>query len=339
LKGWKLPPEQHKQKQQVALIILNLVPAWQQVAADLDALSARVPAAGVTSLRSVLERIAKRAHATAADIAMAAEVKSQADVASFGAVAWGIPQKGLFLPEVKRKSLGDLAEILVDTELDPLCVDRSATACRSALERGRELMLHWKTAESLGALASDATIAEIGRQIAAKDELWNRYLYDSKPMLPLDFVLTDWLTGGWSKSDQYPDGFREPPKTQWFLAHPSVGAEYASAVDDGQQLKPILYLEIIGANRWNERDRWIDLPGLRYFSGLSLIVSYADREGVEDTGYGALFTFDNVYSVGITRYGSETGVLLSLDLANLFREKYKPRYEKFKDKFENLQQR
>jgi hypothetical protein len=45
----------------------------------------------------------------------------------------------------------------------------------------------------------------------------------------VDFVLTDWLTRGWTRSDQYPDGFREPPKTEWFLAHPSVGVEYASA--------------------------------------------------------------------------------------------------------------
>ena len=56
-------------------------------------------------------------------------------------------------------------------------------------------------------------------------------------------------------------------------------------------MKPVLYLELIGVNRWNEKDRWIDVPALRYLSGASLIVSYADREGMKDTGYGFMLTF------------------------------------------------
>ena len=315
LREWKLPAKED----QVAPIVL----AWRELATDFDKLAARA-AAQPDALKQVLQRIAHRAQATAFDVATLSQGKTRPDVTSFGKVAWEIPAKGLILP-----AIGDLSEIQVDLQLDPLCKDRAAATCRAALEHGRELMLHWKTAENLSQLASEATVAAIAKQVAAKEALWNRYLYDSKPMLPPDFFLTDLLTGGWSKSDQYPEGFREPPKTQWFLAHPSVGAEYASSVGDGEQLKPILYLEVIGFNRWNERDR-IDIAGLRYFSGLSLIVSYADRAGVTDAGYGALLTFDNVYSVGVTRYGSETAVLLSLDLANLFREKYKPLYQKFK---------
>ena len=62
-------------------------------------------------------------------------------------------------------------------------------------------------------------------------------------------------------------------------------------------------------NRWNDKDRWIDVPVLRWFSGAGLVVSYADREGIKDTGYGLVLTFENVYTIGFTRYGSENGNL------------------------------
>jgi hypothetical protein len=48
------------------------------------------------------------------------------------------------------------------------------------------------------------------QQIGANEEQWKRYLYDSKPMLPLDFVLTDWLTGGWPRSERYASLLRDP---------------------------------------------------------------------------------------------------------------------------------
>jgi hypothetical protein len=140
----------------------------------------------------------------------------------------------------------------------------------------------------------------------------------------------------WQGPDRYENGFRRPPKTQWFLLHPAVGVEFASGALDGDQLQPMLYIEVVGANRWNDEQRWIDVPVLRYLSGASVIASYADRAGVKDTGYGLILTFGNVYSIGAARYGEETGVFLSLDLANLFREKYKDKYEKFKDKLGGL---
>ena len=46
-----------------------------------------------------------------------------------------------------------------------------------------------------------------------------------------------------------------------------------------------------------------------------------------------LLTFDNLYSIGITNYDGEMGVFLSIDLANLWREKYKNKYEEYKNKY------
>jgi hypothetical protein len=106
--------------------------------------------------------------------------------------------------------------------------------------------------------------------------------------------------------------------------------ENVASAADGEEMKPVFYLELFGVNRWNPNDRWIDAKYLRAWSGFSLIASYADRAGIKKVGYGGLFTFDNVYSIGITDYDGETGFFISIDLANLWREKYKSGYEKYK---------
>lgn len=132
-------------------------------------------------------------------------------------------------------------------------------------------------------------------------------------MCPLDLLTTDAFYRWFNDYDKSTDGFRRPPKYQWFFMHPSPAFEYVSGAVDGEQLKPSVYLEILGVNAWKNK----------YFTGASIIATYTDRNDVADTGYGLLFTYNN-YSIAITRYGSETGVLFSLDLANFYNESLKP---------------
>jgi hypothetical protein len=303
-----------------------MVPAWHDISARFGALAGEADSA--SQMKTMYGELRKRAEVTAKKLESTLTIKLGPDVAPFGHDTWAIP------PDLSLKQSGELPLLDVDVALNADCRDKGSELCRHTLRQGRELMLQWKLADKISFAASSVPVAEIAKQIAAKEAMWNKYLYDSKPMLPFDFVLTDWLTGGWSSSDQYPDGFREPPKTQWFLFHPALGLEYASAANDGEQLKPILYIELIGANRWSDDKRWFDAPGLRYFSGFSLVTSYADREGIKDVGYGGLLTFDNVFSLGLVRYGTDTGVFLSVDLANAWRDKYKPMYEKYKNKLD-----
>jgi hypothetical protein len=216
----------------------------------------------------------------------------------------------------------------VGKEADKDCEDRLSEACKDALRQGKKLMLYWGLARNLAGAVSDASLKAVAVQVAQKEALWNKYLYDSKPMLPLDFWMTDLIQR--PKDDPFSKGVPAPPTRQWFFLHPSFGVEYASAARDGQQFRPVLYMEVFGVNYWNADQRPFNVPILNHFSGASLIVSYADRAGIKDTGVGMLLTFDNVYSVGIARYGSETGISISLDVANLFREELKPRYEAWK---------
>jgi hypothetical protein len=303
--------------------LFRMIPAWHDIKTRFGTLAAQ--ADRTSQMKAVYSGLSNRAETAGTQLETALANKSIPDVTAFAHDAWKIGAN-LVLFDYQ-----DLPVLEVDRALNADCSNRASDLCRRTLGQGRELMVQWRLADRISFAASQVNIQAIAKQVEAKEALWNKYLYDSKPMLPFDFVLTDWLTGGWSKSDQYPEGFREPPATQWFLFHPALGVEYASAAADGEQLKPMLYIELIGANRWRDDKRWVDAPGLRYFSGFSLIASYADRAGIKDVGYGGLFTFDNVFSLGVVRYGTDTGIFLSVDLANAWREKYKPRYEKYKN--------
>lgn len=303
----------------------SMVPAWHTLADAFDQLAQMAP---IGTMKDVYRELSSRARATGASLKTGMEKRQFPDVALFRRDAW--EQVRMNLPEYKNEGDPSFRDLDIGSAMDEDCKEPASSLCTTTLTQGKQTMLYWKLADKLAFTVSSATSDELARQVAAKDALWNGYLYDSKPMLPFDLALTDLFERQWSKSDQYPEGFREPPVRQWFFLHPSVAMEYVSAAEDGQQLKPILIVELIGVNYWDNRRRPINVPVLRMFSGASLIVSYADRAGLKDTGVGALFTFDNVYSIGVTRYDSETGVSISLDLANLYREKYKPKYEAWK---------
>lgn len=312
----------------------HMLGAWNGIADTLDGLTdgATNPENGAPlAMKGNYRAMARRARAALDQLAnfQSDDVPSNA---FFARETWKVNPNFLLNENDQLPILDFLPALAADCEV------RNSRTCEKAIADGKIWILAWTKADRLSGEISNKVIALVAKQVDAKDKLWNTYLYDSKPMLPFDFIFTDWMNKGYTdkKSDQYPNGFRGPPDTQWFLLHPSFGVEYASAAKDGEQLEPVLYLELVGANRWNEADRWFNKPYLNKFSGFSVIASYADRDGIKDTGYGVLLTFDNVYSVGITQYGSETGVFFSLDMANLFRNKYKPRYEKYKEQTKNV---
>jgi len=305
--------------------------AWMDIAATFGQLSSD---AG-PEMKKTYASLQSRAQATLDEIPPALTLGTIPDISPLRHNAWGLGTE-LILNEAPISTGAPLPVVDVRKALDADCPSRESALCAKTLEQGRELMRQWKLADRMTADVSHGTLFAIKNAVVAKDALWNTYLYDSKPMLPLDFWLTDLATGGWSKSDQFLGGFRAPPKTQWFLLHPTLGVEYMSHAEDGEQMKPILFVEVIGANRWNPKERWFKAPVLRHFSGASLVATYADRAGVKDSGYGFLLTFSNVYSIGAARYGDDTGVFLSIDLSNLIREKYRPKYEKFKNELDDV---
>jgi len=312
---------------------LRMKPAWDDIATSFSKLQQDAPTG--SQMQQIFAALSARAAATSQELLPVLQGASIPERSLLRLEGWKINPRLTLLGT--QTSTGIVVPNLdVKAALDQDCQRGAEPGCVEAIKQGRELMSEWYLAERLSENVSSAVIFSIRDSVVKKDELWNAYVYDSKPMLPLDFVLTDLVTGRWRESDQFPTGFREPPNTQWFLLHPTAGVEYSSDALDGEQMKPILFVEIAGANRWNPEHRWINAPVLRYLSGAAVVVSYADRDNVKDTGYGVMLTFNNVYSLGAARYGDSTGIFLSLDFANLVRDKYKPRYERFKDRFERF---
>lgn len=305
--------------------ILNDAWAWQDISKNIEEL---VKVSDEKSqMKSIYDLILTRASAAYNEIEVSIILqKLPEDISLLRKQAWSF-DRDLILLNINNHQLINVGEAILKD-----CNPYNGPFCEQALKTGKVMVREWKIADKVGTETSKGTITAIYKQVNEKNAKWNKFLYDSKPMLPLDIILTDGINGAWPSSDQYKEGFREPPATQWFLLHPSVGMEYVPNADDGEQFKPMLYVEVIGANRWDEKNRWLDYWGLRTWSGLSFVASFADRAGVEDFGGGAVVTFENIYSVGVTQYGGDTGYFLSLDLANLWRDKYKPRWDEYKSK-------
>jgi hypothetical protein len=309
----------------------KLIPAWYELAERFRALSAR---SSPSQLSQAYSALATRAAAAGESLRKNLEARRFTGEYAYANAAWKLPES-IDVSDLYFAPHATAAAVFIQAPADQDCVDRRSELCRRALAAGKDLMLSWRLANDLSFRVSQTAINQIGDRVAEKKKLWDRYLYDSKPMQLFDFVATDFMDGRWKKSDQYPDGFREPPDTQWFLLHLSVAVEQLGAAPDGEEFKPVLVLEVFGANRWRADRRWFPVWGLKHLSGASLAVTYADRAGVRDTGVGPVLTFDNVYSVGLIRYESNTALLFSIDLSNLYREKNQEKYESFKRGVQN----
>lgn len=294
----------------------QLVPAWASVSNSFKAIATDKT---TPELKLVYDSFSVRAAAAGSSLKATLDGSPAKDKALFRADTWTFTK--LVLPDYSQ--VDEETYPLIDTEVFFMkqCLDNTSDSCKTALRQGKALMQNWAKASVLATVVSSEVYLKVFQSVQEKDKLWNTYLYDSKPMWPLDLMLTD----KWNHKTK--DGFPVPPKTQYFFMHPSVSFEYAQSAADGQQLKPVLFLELIGFNWWNIKDRpHQNIPLLKYFSGASIIASYADRAGIKDNGYGALLTFNNVYSIGISRYGKDTALSVSLDFANLFRERLKGDY-------------
>lgn len=192
-------------------------------------------------------------------------------------------------------------------------------ACPQAFADGDAVLEHILLANGIGARLGQPTVSGLLDKVAEVNADWDRFLFDSKAMYPWSLWLTD-VVNRRRNDYAHRHGLLEPPDTQYFLLHPAPGFGFVHAADDGDQLAPTVYVELLGFNRWRAR----------YLTGVSAIVEYADRAGVEDVSYGALFTFANRYSVGVTAGGGEVGVTLGLDLANLYRDRLQPQIRRIR---------
>jgi len=141
------------------------------------------------------------------------------------------------------------------------------------------------------------------------EKRWEHYFNDARSQFFWELGFNGWLYGATNKGNE---GLLSPPDYQVIVLHPSVGLEYVDT-KAGDRFREAIVLEGIGFNKWTWSDSKMKLP-----LGMSFISVYGDRSSVPQIGYGVLLHYNNNLSLGVTRRGSETGVILSLDLAKLF---------------------
>jgi len=164
------------------------------------------------------------------------------------------------------------------------------------------------------------------KKVSVLNTLWDSYFEKSRSQTLLDAVLTTTMEEDYLAQDRLVG----PMQKQWFLVHPSIVVENVSAAAEGNQTKQALAIEWIGVNWWNKQSSPIGYP-----FGVSLASIYSDRAGVDDSGHGVMFTFNNSFSIGWADHGGDNGVYVTVDFLNLFAEK-KARWNDYRDKIQEL---
>ncbi|MFZ5593814.1 MAG: hypothetical protein ACOY4D_06085 [Pseudomonadota bacterium] len=187
--------------------------------------------------------------------------------------------------------------------------------CQQIYTAAQDILRHVRLVERSLSYYSRPVIDVHYADARRRDRQWDAYFDEALFQYPWELAMNGiWL----KKHDPRPEdahgnklGFLPPPVSQWIVLHPNVGLEYVGTAPDGQQFKPVVYIEMFGYNRW----RWEDTGEMKDGLGWSVLASYADRAATKDIRYGVMLHYRNRFDLGITYNDKDTGVILSMDLA------------------------
>ncbi len=169
---------------------------------------------------------------------------------------------------------------------------------------------------------ADTVIEAYRDRYTVRDRMWEAYRDQALPQYPWEWGINSWRM---SRADDRPrDAAGEPmgpmeiPDDQIIFLHPGVGLERLDVDGDDATTDPTLYLEFIGYNRWQWDQRTGAMQG---GLGVSLIGSVTRRDDADDFSYGVMFHWRSTFRVAVTRTDDATGILLGVDLAEMFRDK------------------
>jgi hypothetical protein len=177
------------------------------------------------------------------------------------------------------------------------------------------------------------TLDELLQRSTTRLAMWHSYRDEGLPQYPWEWLLNSARLNKADKGpggrpldeDEQPIGPMRVPTDQIILLHPGVGLEYREHPDEptatgDSNLSPIIYLEIVGRNRWSWDESTGTMLGGR---GISFVATYADREDDTEVGYGVLFHMRRTkgYTLGITRSGDATNIIFNADVAEFFKDK------------------
>ena len=197
----------------------------------------------------------------------------------------------------------------VNRELS-VCKDKDrAEECKQGYAEAKTLVRYTTVTKRTLDYISAAMRRALANEVHMLNTRWGHYFNDARSQFFWELGLNGMI---YDTSMKEETGLTSPPNYQVILLHPSVGLEYLDS-KPGDRFREAIVLEGIGYNRWCWKDGDMKLP-----LGASLIGVYGDRSSAPQFGWGALFHYNNNLSLGVTRRGSHTGAILSLDIAKLF---------------------
>jgi hypothetical protein len=214
--------------------------------------------------------------------------------------------------------------------------DRVRDACGRAgapelCSSERAYAIHWLRIAALVrvtlSLYSDAYVEAKIVELERRVKMWKAYREEALPQFWWEYGLNSWRMG---KQDQRvvdgqannPEGYETVPDSQIIFLHPGAALQWrdVKAGTSEEEVKPAIYVELLGLNRWSWNESTGEMRGGR---GISLMMTYAERDGSQDVGYGLLFHSRTTkqFKLGIARSDGEMMYMLNVDLAEYFKER------------------
>lgn len=230
--------------------------------------------------------------------------------------AWKIDINQLVLRIAPDQELDFKATYLTDA-----CAAGPSAACRAAYSNAVVAARYTElTHRAVDYLVRDKAILATKKAADLRVRQWEQYFAKGIPQWPWELALVNGPIYGSKIRDER--GLAPPPDWQMIVLHPDIAFEYMDDAEDGQQFRPALTIEVIGANLWSwdkkgkQRGPW----GLGFPVGAGVLASYADRAGTDDWGWGGVIHLNHKYSFGLTTRSGDTAIFVSANVSSLFED-------------------
>ena len=242
------------------------------------------------------------------------------------------PKSNIYLQmhsaEVSReRSTGEIAqfEVLDDPKLaismdysptyiiesDLLTECNNSVKAKSSNENCQSALKEFETIYNYAqGTAAQPLAIELSKRLAFLETKWDEFFNESRSQTLLEMI----INGAIFQKENKEHKFAEPPSWQLIFMHPTIVVENVPEAVDGDQLKEAIMIEAIGADWW-QQDKWY-LP-----SGGSFVVTYSDRSGVDDWGYGIALNFKSKFTLGASNHGGDIGAFITIDFLKLIQDK------------------
>lgn len=188
--------------------------------------------------------------------------------------------------------------------------------CEFAVMLAAKIIRSSSSMQQLVANYKRQIIGQNKKFLTTREKEWNQYFNVVSVQYPWELGFNSWLYTK-DKSDEELAKFPRAPESKYIAMHPSIGYEYIKTPNQNSSLEASVLLEIAGYEMW----KWNDGEASNRWGG-SVVVSFADIQGMDAAGYGLLLhTPIQNTSIGVIwrggDAGTEPGVFINVDLAKL----------------------